>query len=132
MLVKLRQFSKSESCFFNINKKESILDLKGQSKMKCLLLIILILILSGCATAKLPNAERYPRATYETKQQLFQDLDSGKLTGATLDYVRSTYGNPESMTYHGAETLIIYRRPRYTDSAYLWFDSEKQLESWSH
>ena len=97
-----------------------------------LLLIVLILLLSGCAASKIPNAEKYLKATYETRQQLYQDLESEKLTGATLNYIRSTYGNPESMSFHGTKTLIIYRRRTHTDSAYLWFDEKGQLESWSH
>lgn len=100
--------------------------------MRTLCLAIITLLLSGCAANKIPNAEKYSKATYETRQQLYQDLESGKLTGATLNYIRSTYGNPESMTFHDKKTLIIYRRRTHTDSVYLWFDEEKQLESWSH
>ena len=94
------------------------------------LIILITFLLSGCVTTK---TTPYPSATRETKEQLFQDLASGKLKiGATLEYVRSTYGEPETITTHNEKTLIIYRRPTHYDSAYIWFDENKQLESWSH
>ena len=93
-------------------------------------MFVVTILLSGCATNK--TASPYPKATSETKQSLYQDLRSGKLEGKSLDYIKSTYGRPDSVSGFSKKTLIIYRRQDYFDSAYLWFDENKQLESWSH
>ena len=93
-------------------------------------MFIVTILLTGCATTK--TASPYSKATSETKQMLYQDLKSGRLEGKSLDYIKSTYGRPDAVSGFAKKTLIIYRRHGYFDSAYLWFDENKQLESWSH
>ena len=94
-----------------------------------ILSILSFLLTSGCAHTP-PSP--YPKASRETIGQLYRDLDSGKLQGKTLDYIGYTYGAPESTTNQGQKILIIYRRPAYEDSVYLWFDDGEHLSSWSH
>lgn len=101
--------------------------------MRIIILLFSGLLLCGCASLNLGFLKDKTLATEESKNKLFQDLKSRELKiGATLGSIRSTYGEPESISFHGEKTLIIYRRPSYEDSAYLWFDDDRHLSSWSN
>ncbi|MCQ9208175.1 MAG: hypothetical protein NG712_02220 [Omnitrophica bacterium] len=91
--------------------------------------VVLATFLSGCVTV---SVIKYPEASYEMTQQFFEDLESGRLKiGTSLRDIRLTYGDPESIISFTKKTLILYKRPNRFDSAYLWFDENEQLESWS-
>ena len=94
-------------------------------------IIILSFCLLGCGPIKVKQTQ-YPYATAQTRKQLLQDLESGELKmGTELENIMSTYGEPTSITDQDKEVLIIYRRPAYEESIYLWFDDGKHLSSWS-
>jgi uncharacterized protein YceK len=100
------------------------------------ILLAMIVLLSGCTTAgivcqKDDTVKTYAQATAASKNDLDQDLLSGKAaTGITLDQVRSNYGNPDDMLVSGCTIRMIYRIDSEKNIT-LWFDDGMHLSMWS-
>jgi hypothetical protein len=78
------------------------------------------------------SVKTYLPATLESKQKLAEDLRSGSINrGASLDYLRSTYGDPDSMLVSGFGTRLVYYKAEKTDKIVLWFDDGTHLSAWS-
>ena len=104
---------------------------------KTIVLLVIGLLLAGCASTASQCLQRdikksYAPATEALKNNLAQDLASGKVTlGATIDDLRSNYGQPDDMLVSGCTARLIYRLnsgKRVT----LWFDDGWQLSMWSN
>lgn len=96
-----------------------------------ILVIALFLCISGCGPIKAKQTQ-HPYATDQTKKELLEDLESGKLkVGSELEHIMSTYGEPANITDQDEKVLLIYRRPAYEESIYLWFNDGEHLSSWS-
>ncbi|MFA5157121.1 MAG: hypothetical protein WC532_07025 [Candidatus Omnitrophota bacterium] len=103
---------------------------------KAVILLVIGLFLSGCTTAGIPCQKEdivktYAASTAASKNSLLQDLTSGKIAvGATLDSIRSEYGNADDMLIAGCIVRLIYR-PDSGKNITLWFDDGKHLSMWS-
>lgn len=100
-------------------------------------LLIIGLFLSGCASAdrcpgKNVSVKEYSSATPISKTRLLDDLRSGKIgIGVTLDYIRSTYGEPDNMLIASCTARLIYRSDSGKNVT-LWFDDGRHLSMWSN
>jgi hypothetical protein len=104
---------------------------------KVIVLLIIGSLLSGCASTAGQCLQReikksYAPATEALKNNLAQDLASGKVAlGATIDDVRSDYGQPDDMLVSGCTARLIYRL-NSGKHVTLWFDDGWQLSMWSN
>ena len=104
---------------------------------KAFILLVVGVLLSGCASAGAPCLQRdikksYAQATEALKDDLSRGLAAGEVTiGATLDDIRSAYGQPDDMLVTGCTIRMIYRRAAGKNIT-LWFDDGWQLSMWSN
>jgi hypothetical protein len=101
-----------------------------------LVYLVMGLFLPGCGAAtqcvKGASVEKvYSSATPDSKNALHADLRSGKVTlGATLDYIKSSYGDPDSMLIANCTARVIYKLASGRNLT-LWFDDGWHLSMWS-
>jgi uncharacterized protein YceK len=116
---------------------EKIFMREGQKMKKTFILLVVGLLLCGCASTAGQCLQRdikksYAPATEALKNNLSQDLASGKVAiGATIDSVRSSYGQPDDMLVSGCTARLIYRLDSGKNVT-LWFDDGWQLSMWSN
>ncbi len=101
-------------------------------------LLMMGLFLSGCASVDrcpervVSKIKQYSPATQISKSELIKDLKSGKTgIGATLDYIRSTYGDPDSTLISSCTARFIYRLDSGKNIT-LWFEDGWRLSMWSN
>lgn len=85
---------------------------------------------AGCLRDKEAIVKAYTPATNQTKNELYKDLRSGKITlGATLDYIRQTYGDSDEIFVTEYAARVIYTLENGKKIT-LWFDNCRRLSMW--
>ncbi len=99
-------------------------------------LLLMLLLLSGCASVndcaknKLSPLKTYTPSTQISKTKLNDDLRSGKVKiGETIDYIRSNYGDPDSMFIMDCIVRINYKLDTGKNIT-LWFENGENLSMW--
>jgi hypothetical protein len=101
------------------------------------ILSVIGLLLCGCAAQgkrcfQQDIKKSYAPSNESLKSDLANDLTGGKVPlGATLDEIRSSYGQPDDMLVASCTVRIIYRRDRDKNIT-LWFDDGWHLSMWNN
>lgn len=105
--------------------------------MKMFLALLAVgIFLSGCGAVNkcvkgVSSEKQYSSATLDSKKQLNDDLRSGKLElGASIDDIKSIYGDADNMLVAHCSVRMIYKLSTGKNMT-LWFDDGWHLSMWS-
>lgn len=99
-------------------------------------ILLMLLLLAGCSSVndcaknKLSPLKTYTPATQISKDELSNDLRSGKIKiGDTIESIRTNYGDPDSMFTSDCIIRINYKSNTEKNIT-LWFENGENLSMW--